>query len=136
MKCSGKQQTYPSEIAALHKKIEEQKFKDVIEQAEVNQKNLRVLDDKIDSEAEIIIETFENEIDSIEKNLQNNAEEFKEQLNTLTSEMNILRANFSKAINRVEKQSMTYFTGLTYRVDVQSGITKGSSSNSSHIIFY
>ena len=133
IKCFGKQQTYPSEIDALNKKIKEQKFIDVIDQAEVNKKNLTVLNQKIDSEAENITKTFANEFDSVEEDLKNKAEEFEEQLKILTNEMNILRANFSKAINRVEKQSMTYFTGLTARVDAQSGITKGRPSISSHI---
>ena len=128
MKCSGKQQTYPSEIDALNKKIKEQKFIDVIDQAAANKKNLTVLNQKIDSEAENITKTFESEIDNVEEDLQNKAEEFTEQLKTLTNEINILRANFSKTINRVEKQSMTYFTGFTARVDAQSVISKGRPS--------
>ena len=127
MKCFGKPQPYPSEIEALNKKVKEQKFIDVIDQAEVNKKNLKVLNDKIDSETKTITETFENEIDNVEEDLQNKAEDFKEQLKTLTNEMNILRANFSKTIGQVQKQSMTYFTGLTTRVDAQSVITKGMS---------
>ena len=128
MKCSGKPRPYPSEIEALNKKIKEQQFVDVIDQAEVNKKNLNVLNNKIDNEAENITETFEDEIENVEKDLRNKAEKFAEQLKTLTNEINILRANFSGAINRVEKQSMTYFTGLTTRVDAQSVITKGMSS--------
>ena len=54
MKCSGKPHLYPSEVEALDKKMEEQKFIDVIDQAEVNKKNLTVLNQKIDSEAENI----------------------------------------------------------------------------------
>ena len=65
MKCSGKQQTYPSEIDALNKKIKEQKFVDVVDQAEVNRKNLNVLNEKLDSEAANITETFENKIDNV-----------------------------------------------------------------------
>ena len=128
MKCSGKQQTYPSEIDTLNKKIKEQKFIDAVDQAEVNKKNLTVLNQKIDSEAKTITKTFESEIDSVEEHLQNKAEEFEEQLKTLTEEMKILRANFSNAINRIEKQSMTSFTGLTARVDAQSAISQGRSS--------
>ena len=128
MKCSGKQQTYPSEIDALNKKIKEQKFNDVIDQAAANKKNLTVLNQKIDSEAENITKTFESEIDSVEVHLKSQAEEFKELLKTLTNEMDILRANFTKAINRLEKQSMTYFTSLTTRVDSQSAITQGRPS--------
>ena len=128
MKCFGKPQPYPSEIEALNRKVKEQKFIDVIDQAEVNKKNLTVLNDKIDSETKTITETFENEIDNVEEDLQNKAEDFKEQLKTLTNEMDFLRANFSKAINQVQKQSMTYFTGLTTRVDAQSVIAKGMSS--------
>ena len=128
MKCFGKPQPYPSEIEALNKKVKEQKFIDVIDQTEVNKKNLKVLNDKIDSETKTITETFEIEIENIEEDLQNKAEDFKEQLKTLTNEMNILRANFSKTINRVEKQSLTYFTNLTAKVDAQSAISQGRSS--------
>ena len=128
MKCSGKPRPYPSEIEALNKKVKEQKFIDVIDQAEVNKKSFKVLNDKIDSETGNITETFENEVDNVEEDLQNKAEEFTEQLKTLTNEINILRANFSKTINRVEKQSMTYFTGFTARVDAQSVISKGRPS--------
>ena len=128
LKCSGKPRPYPSEIEALNKEIKEQKFIEVIDQAEVNKNNLNVLNKKIDTEAENITETFENEIDKVEEDLRNKAEEFSEQLKTLTNEMNILRANFSEAINRVEKQSMTYFTGLTSRLDTQSVVTKGTPS--------
>ena len=128
MKCFGKPQPYPSEIEALNKKVKEQKFIDVIDQTEVNKKNLKVLNDKIDSETKTITETFEIEIENIEEDLQNKAEDFKEQLKTLTNEMNILRANFSRAINSVEKQSMTYLTGLTSPLDTQSVFTKGRPS--------
>ena len=131
MKCSGKPQPYPSEIEALNKKIKEQKFIDVVDQAEVNKKNLKVLDEKINSEAENITEKLENEIENVEDNLQKQAEEFKEQLKTLRNEMNMLRANFSKTINRVEKQTVSYFTGLTSRVDAQFTTSKGRSSISS-----
>ena len=133
MKCSGKPQPYPSEIEALNKKIKEQKFIDVVDQAEVNKKNLKVLDEKINSEAENITETFENEIGNVEDDLQKQAEEFKEQLKALTNEMNILRANFSETITRVEKQSVSYFTGLTSRVDAQFTATKGRPSISSSV---
>ena len=128
MKCSGKQQTYPSEIDTLNKKIKEQKFIDAVDQAEVNKKNLNVLNEKLDSEAENITETFENKIGNVEDHFKSQAAEFKNQLKTLANEMDILRANFSKTINRVEKQSMTYFTGLSTRVDAQSVVTKGMSS--------
>ena len=134
MKCYGKQQSYPSEIEALNNKIKEQKFIDVVDQAEVNKKNLKVLDAKINSEAENITETFENEIENVEDQLQKQAKEFKEQLKILTNEMNILRANFSKSINRVEKQSVSYFTSLTSRVDAQFTATKGRSSISSGVL--
>ena len=128
MKCTGKPQPYPSELEALEKKTKEQKFVDVIDQAKVNQKNLNVLNNKIQSETENITVTFENEIDNVEEDLQNKAEDFKDQLKILTNEISILRANFSKTINRVEKQCMTYFTGLTARVDAQSVISKGRPS--------
>ena len=49
MKCSGKQQPYLPEIDALNKKRNEEKFARVVDQAEVNKKNLEVLDDKINS---------------------------------------------------------------------------------------
>ena len=133
MKCSGKQQTYPSEIDALNKKIKEQKFNDVIDQAEVNKKNLNALNEKIDSEAANITETLENKIYNAEEDFRSQAAEFKHQLKTLTNEMNILRANFSRTMNRVEKQSMTYFTGLSTRVDAQSVVTRGRPSKDSDI---
>ena len=124
MKCSGKKQPYPTEIESLNKKLREQKFADVIDQAEVNKKNLKVLDEKIHSEAENLTVTFENEIDHVEKNLRNQNEELKEQLKSLTSEMNNIRANFTETINRVEKQSMTHFTALSSQIGSQSTVTK------------
>ena len=129
MKCSGKQQSYPSEIEALNKKRKEQKFAHVVDQAEINKKNLKVLDDKINSEAENITNTFENEIENVEENLRNQNEEFKQQLKSLTNQVNHLRANFSETINSVEKQSMTYFTGLSSRVDAESVLRKVRPSN-------
>ena len=129
MKCAGKQQPYPSEIEALNKKRKEQQFADVIDQAEVNKKNLTVLNEKIHFEAKNLTDTFENEIDNVEQNLGNQNEEFKEQLKSLTNEMKHLRANFTENINRLEKQSMTYFTGLSSRVDAESVIRKVRPSN-------
>ena len=76
---------------------------DVIDHAEANKKNLKVLDEKINSKAGDITETLANE-------------------------MKIHRANFTKTINRVEKQSLTYFTNLTAKVDAQSAISQGRSS--------
>ena len=133
MKCSGKQQPYPSEIEALNKKRKEQQFADVIDQAEVNKKNLKVLDEQIHSETKNLTDTFENEIDNVEENLRNQNEEFKEQLNFLTNEMNNLRANFTKTINRVEKQSMTHFAGLSSQIGSQSTLTKVRPSHFIHL---
>ena len=129
MKCSGKQQTYPSEIEALNKKIKEQKFVDVIDQAEVNKKNLKMLDQKLHSEAENLTVTFENEIGNVEKNIRNRNEKFKEQLKSLTSEMNNIRTNFTETIQRVEKQSMTHFTALSSQIGSQSTVSKGRPSH-------
>ena len=129
MKCSGKKEPYPTEIESLKKKMREQKFANVIDQAEVNKKNLKVLDEQIHTEAKNLTDTFENEIDNVEQNLRNQNEEFKEQLKSLTNEMNHLRANFTETINRLEKQSMTYFTGLSSRVDAESVIRKVRPSN-------
>jgi len=120
LKCSGKPQSYPSEIEALTKKRREQTFAHVVDQAEINKKNLKVLDDKIVSEADNITNTLENEIDNVEKNLRNQNEEFKEQLKSLTNHVNHLQNNFTETVNRLEKQSMIYFTGLSSRVDVES----------------
>ena len=130
MKCSGKKQPYPTEIESLNKKLREQKFADVIDQAEVNKKKLKVLDEKIHLEAQNLTDTFENEIDNVEENLRNQNQELKEQLKSLTSEMDNLRANFTQTINLVEKQSMTHFTGLSSRVDAESVLRKVRSSNS------
>ena len=124
MKCSGKKHPYPTEIESLNKKMREKKFADVIDQAEVNKKNLKVLDEKIHSEAETLTVTFETEIDNVEANLRNQNEELKEQLKSLTSEMNNIRANFTETINRVEKQSMTHFTALSSQIGSQSTVTK------------
>ena len=79
-------------------------FDDFTDQAEVNKKSWKTLDDKINSQTEDITETIENEIENVEEDLQNHAEEFKEQLNTVTNDIDILRANFSKTINRVENR--------------------------------
>ena len=129
MKCSGKKQPYPTEIESLNKKMREKKFADVIDQAEVNKKNLRVLDEKIHSEAKNLTDTFENEIDNVEENLQNRNKKFREELKSLTSEMNNIRANFTETINRVEKQSMTHFTALSSQIGSQSTVTKARPSH-------
>ena len=133
MKCSGKQQSYPSEIEAINKKMKEQQFADVIDQAEVNKKNLKVLDEKIHFEAKNLTNTFENEIDNVEENLRNQNKELKEQLKSLTNEMNNLRANFTETINRVEKQSMTHFTSLSSQIGTQSTVTKVRPSNFNYL---
>ena len=129
MKCAGKQQPYPSEIEALNKKRKEKQFIDVIGQAEVNKKKLKVLDEKLKSEAENITETLENEIDNVEENLRNQNEDLKQQIKSLTDEVNGLRENFNETINRVEKQSMTSFTGLSSRVDAESVLRKVRAFN-------
>ena len=120
MKCSGKQHSYPSEIDALQKKRKEKQFVDVIDQAEVNKKNLKVLDEKILSEARNLTDNFEIEIKNVDENLRNQNEELKEQLKSLTNQVNHLQNNITETVNRLEKQSMTYFTGLSSRVDVES----------------
>lgn len=45
MKCSGKQQSYPSEIERIEKASREQKFNDVIKQAQENEKNIESVTD-------------------------------------------------------------------------------------------
>jgi len=124
MKCSGKQQPYPSEIEAIDKKRKEKQFADVIDQAEVNKKNLKVLDEQIHSEAKNLTDTFKDEIDNVEENLRNKNHEFNERLKSLTNEIIYLRGNFTENLNRVEKQSMTRFTGLSSQIGTQSTATK------------
>ena len=106
MKCSGKKEPYPSEIESLNKKIREQKFAAVIDQAEVNKKNLKVLDKKMHFEAENLTNTFEKEIENVEESNRNQNKEFKEQL------------------GRVEKQSIAHFTGLSSQIGTQSMVIK------------
>ena len=129
MKCSGKKEPYPTEIESLKKKMREQKFANVIDQAEVNKKNLKILDEKILSEAKNLTDNFEIEIENVEENLRNQNQEFKEQLKSLTIQVNHLRVNYTETVNRLEKQSMTYFTGLSSRVDAESVLRKVRSSN-------
>ena len=129
MKCSGKKEPYPTEIESLKKKMREQKFANVIDQAEVNKKNLKVLDEKIISEAKNLTDTFEIEIENVEEKLRSQNEEFKDQLKSLTNQVNHLRANFTETVNRLEKQSMTYLTGLSSRVDSESVHRKARPSN-------
>ena len=102
MKCSGKYQLYPSEVDSINKKQKEQKFADAINQAEINKHNLKILNERIQSGAENITDTFESEVENFEDHLQNRTEEFKEQLNSLTDEVNNLRANVTESIDRVE----------------------------------
>ena len=89
---------------------------DVIDHDEANKKNLEALDDKIDSEAENITETFEVEIAHVKDDFKTQADELRKQLKTMTIEMSILRANFSEAMNRIE------------RLEAQSVISKGGPS--------
>ena len=111
MKCAGKQQPYPSEIEALNKKRKEQQFADVIDQAEVNKKNLKVLDKKMNFEAKNLTNTFEKEIENVEESNRNQNKEFKEQL------------------GRVEKQSIAHFTGISSQIGTQSMVIKVRSSD-------
>ena len=106
MKCSGKKQPYPSEIESLNKKKREKMFIDVIDQAEMNKKNLTVLDEKIHSEAKNLTNAIETEIGNVEKSIWNQ------------------NVNFTETINRVEKQSMTHFTGLSSQIGTQSTLIK------------
>ena len=128
MKCSGKKKPYPTEIESLNKKRSEQMIADVIDQAEANKKNLTVLDEKIHSEANSLSHTFESEIGNIAGIIRSQNEEFKEQLKSLTNETNHLRVNFTKTINRVETQLMSYFRGLSSRVDSESSQRKARPS--------
>ena len=50
MKCSGKQQQYPTEIDRLNKETKDKQFEDLINQAENNKENLKILNEKIDKE--------------------------------------------------------------------------------------
>ena len=111
MKCSGKKQPYPTEIESLNKKRREQKFDDVIDQVEVNKKNLKVLDQQIHSDVKNITNTFETEIGIVEKSIQNQ------------------NVNLTETIHRVEKQSITHFTGLSSQIGTQSMVVKVRPSN-------
>ena len=106
MKCSGKKLPYPTEIESLNKKIKEKKFADVIDQAEVNKKNLKVLDQQIHSDVENVTNTFEMEIGNVEKSIRNQ------------------NVNLTETIHRVEKLATTYFTGLSSQIGTQSMVIK------------
>lgn len=81
-------------------------FIDVIDQAEMNKKNLTVLDEKIHFEAKNLTNAIETEIGNVEKSIWNQ------------------NVNFTETINRVEKQSMTHFTGLSSQIGTQSTLIK------------
>ena len=70
-----------------------------------------------------------NNLADVEESIRNQNEEFKEQLKSLTTEVNKLRANLTETINHVGKQSMTYFSGLSSRVDTESSLIKARPSN-------
>ena len=65
----------------------------------------------------------------VEESFRNRTEESQVQLKSLTKQLNDLRANFTETINRVEKQSMTYYSGLSSRVDTESSLRKARPSN-------
>ena len=65
----------------------------------------------------------------VEENLRNRTQEFQEQLKSLTKQLNDLRANFTETINRVEKQSMTHYSGLSSRVDSETSLRTARPSN-------
>ena len=65
----------------------------------------------------------------VEESFRNRTEESQVQLKSLTKHLNDLRANFTETINRVEKQSMTYYSGLSSRVDTESSLRKARPSN-------
>ena len=65
----------------------------------------------------------------IEERFRNRTEESQEQLKSLTNQLSDLRANFTETINRVEKQSMTYYSGLSSRVDSESSLRTARPPN-------
>lgn len=70
-----------------------------------------------------------NNLADVEKSIRSQNEEFKEQLKSLTTEVNKLRVNLTETISHVGKQSMTYFSGLSSRVDTESSLIKARPSN-------
>ena len=70
-----------------------------------------------------------NNLADVEKSIRSQNEEFKEQLKSLTTEVNKLRVNLTEAISRVGKQSMASFSGLSSRVDTESSLIKARPSN-------
>ena len=83
MKCSGKQHLYPAEVQRLKKEMKEQKFNDVVNQAENNEENLEVLDRKIKNESENISnlnDVLQNVIPLLVNNLQINFTNFVEDI--------------------------------------------------------
>ena len=65
----------------------------------------------------------------VEESFRNRTEESQVQLKSLTKKLNDFRANYTETINRVEKQSMTYYSGLSSRIDTESSLRKARPSN-------
>ena len=87
MKCSGKQYPYPSEIERLNKEKKETKFNELIDQAEMNNQNLKVLDERVKFESENISARFKSDIENVTRVIFEDSEEWKQEIKSLQNNL-------------------------------------------------
>ena len=89
MKCSGKQHSYPSEQKGLSEDITKQKVKEVTDKAQINEENLRILNENLKSESEIISATLKStlSIENVTRILQEEFAEWKQEINFIKNDL-------------------------------------------------
>ena len=84
MKCSGKQQQYPTEIDRLNKETKERQLDDLINQAKNNEENLKILSEKIDKE----LKSYSDSLQFLKDELKKTQKQFQEQAEIISWSQN------------------------------------------------
>ena len=100
MRCSGKQNPYPTEIERLSKEAKEMKFKNVINQARSNTENLNVLDKKITSESANITAILQSNIENITQALHEDSKEWKQEMKSLKNDLTKVQQKITEDFNQ------------------------------------
>ena len=108
MKCSGKQHSYPPEIERLTKEANEKKFKNVIDQANSNKKNLKVLDEKILSTSENITVTLQSSIEKVTQDLHEDSKEWKQEIKSLKNGLTEIEQQITDQINQKLRMGLVF----------------------------
>lgn len=97
-------------------------FKDVQNnQQEIISRDINILRSNLTATTKKLADT--------EDRFRNRTEESQKQLKSLANQLTGLRTNFTQTINRAEKQFMTYYSGLSSRVDSESSLRTARPPN-------